>query len=60
MMSVGCYDVFSQKWIVGPDFTEKEFNPYSEYYKDIKKTASSLAKQMRNTILEAYEAAVVF
>ena len=60
MMSVGCYDVISQRWIVGPDFTEKEFNPYSEYYKDIKKTASSLAKQMRNTILEAYEAAVVF
>ena len=44
MMSVGCYDVLTKRWIVGPDFTDQEFNPYSEYYKDIKKTAANLTK----------------
>lgn len=60
LMSVGCYDVIKERWLVGPDFTSQEFNPYSEYYKDIKKTAKNLISSMRSSILAAYESAVVF
>jgi len=45
MMSVGCYDVIDDSWIVGPELTDQSFNPYSEYYKDIKKKSKSLASR---------------
>lgn len=35
LMSVGCYDFFKNKWLVGPDFTNQSFNPYKEYFSEI-------------------------
>lgn len=35
LMSVGCYDVFTGKWLVGPELTSKDFNPYKEYYAEV-------------------------
>ena len=34
-MSVGCYDVKTKEWEVGPDIKPLDFDPYSEYYKDV-------------------------
>ena len=59
MMSVGCYDLFSSKWIVGPDFKDQSYNPYSDLYKEIRAKSEGLAMQIRNMILSIYEMAVV-
>ena len=58
-MSVGCYDVLNGEWLVGPEFTNQSFNPYSEYYKEVLAQSESLAKQIRNMIFSIYEIAVV-
>ena len=58
-MSVGCYDVLNGEWLVGPEFTDQSFNPYSEYYKEVLAQSESLAKQIRNMIFSIYEIAVV-
>jgi len=42
-MSVGCYDFFADKWLVGPEMTDPSFNPYSEYYKEIHDKSEGLA-----------------
>lgn len=57
-MSVGCYDVKRAKWLVGPEFKDPSFDPYSEYYADIQKNAEKLCQSIRNTILSMYEKAV--
>ena len=58
-MSVGCYNIFEDRWEVGPEFTDPSFNPYSEYYKEIKGKSEELANQIRSKILSIYENAVV-
>lgn len=59
LMSVGCYNLFEDKWEVGPEFTDPSFNPYSEFYKEIKGKSEALANQIRSRILSIYENAVV-
>lgn len=59
MMSVGCYDFFKNKWLVGPELTDPSFNPYSEYYKDILLKSEKTAERIRNMIFSIYEIAVV-
>lgn len=41
-MSVGCYDVKEDKWLVGPELKDPSYNPYSELYRDIQAKAGSL------------------
>ena len=54
-MSVGCYDFLNRKWIVGPDFENIQFDPYSEYYEKDMKYVDHLISDIRNQILETYE-----
>ena len=58
-MSVGCYDVKTKTWEVGPDIKPLDFDPYSEYYKDVQSASEGLAADIRNQVLAAYEKAVV-
>lgn len=60
MMSIGCYDLFAEKWIVGPDFKDESYNPYSDMYKEIQANSEGLATQIRNMILSIYEIAIVY
>ncbi len=60
LMSVGCYDFISDKWLVGPELTDPSFNPYSEYYKEIQELSESYAQRIRNMILSIYEIAIVY
>lgn len=59
MMSVGCYDFFKNKWIIGPELIDQSFNPYSAYYKEIQDKSVGMATQIRNMIFSIYEMAVV-
>lgn len=59
-MSVGVYDVKNREWLVGPEFRDPSYNPYSELYKDIQAKAGNLIKDIRDKILDVYEKAVVF
>lgn len=59
-MSVGCYDLKQNCWLVGPELTDMSFNPYSEYYAEIQSKAECLAKDIRNTIFSTYELAIVY
>ena len=58
-MSVGCYDVLNDRWLVGPELTDQTFNPYSEYYAEVHAKSEALAQQIRNMIFSIYEIAVV-
>ena len=58
-MSVGCYELLTRKWLVGPEFKDQSYNPYSELYKDIQSKASSMIKKVRSKVLDVYEKAVV-
>ena len=60
LMSVGCYDFFSGKWLVGPELTSRDFNPYKEYYAEVQAKSEELAKQIRNIVFSIYEIAVVY
>ena len=60
LMSVGCYDFFKNKWLVGPDFTNQSFNPYKEYFSEIQIKSEQLAQQIRNMIFSIYEIAIVY
>lgn len=57
-MSVGCYNYTTKTWEVGPDLTNETYNPYSDYYADIQRTAESFIGEIRSNILETYELAV--
>lgn len=59
-MSIGCYDVNADEWLVGPELKDLSYNPYSELYKDIQAKAGNLIKDIRDKILDVYEKAVVF
>lgn len=58
-MSVGCYDFVNKRWLVGPDMADTSFNPYSEYYRQIKLKSEKIVKNIRNMILDVYEQAIV-
>ena len=51
MMSVGCYDFFAKKWLVGPELKDPEFDPYASYFfKDMKNISGSI-DSVRSIIL---------
>ena len=58
-MSVGCYNLIEDKWEVGPELENEEFNPYSAYYKEVQKMSGKILEEIRDTLLRAYEKAVV-
>lgn len=58
-MSIGCYDLFNNKWLIGPEFTNINFNPYKEYYKDIQNNSENIFQQIRNMIFSIYELAII-
>lgn len=58
-MSIGCYDVNADEWLVGPELKDSSYNPYSELYKEIKKKSESLIKDVRDKVLDVYEKAIV-
>ena len=59
-MSVGCYDLFRQRWLVGPELKDTKFNPLSEYYRDIIACAEHTLASIRQQLLKTYEAAMVY
>ena len=59
-MSVGCYDLFRQRWLVGPELKDPKFNPLSEYYRDIIACAEHTLASIRQQLLKTYEAAMVY
>ena len=56
-MSIGCYDFFQQKWIVGPELKDKDYNPWKDLYFEAREQAKHLIKDIRNIILDVYEKA---
>lgn len=58
-MSVGCYDVKTKMWEVGPDIKDTFFDPYSEFYEDDMKYMNGIVDDIRQAILKSYEKAVV-
>ena len=58
-MSVGCYNLIEDKWEVGPELENEEFNPYSAYYKEVQKMSGKILADIRDILLRAYEKAVV-
>ena len=59
MMSVGCYNFTEKKWEVGPELKDSSYDPIADMYKDSMKQAQHLVKDIRNTILDVYELALV-
>jgi hypothetical protein len=59
MMSIGCYDFLGKMWLVGPEFTSQDFDPYSEYYHENMQYVNSIIDDIRSVILECYEHAMV-
>ena len=59
-MSIGCYDLKNDKWLVGPELKDLSYNPYSDLYKEIQKKSHKIIEDVRNVIFDVYEKAVVF
>ena len=59
-MSVGCYDLKREQWLVGPELKDQSYDPYSELYKDIKSKSEKLIEGIRTAVMKVYENAVVF
>ena len=59
-MSVGCFDIKTGEWLVGPELKDSSYDPYSELYQDIKKKSERLIDGIRTAVMKAYECAVVF
>lgn len=60
IMSIGCYDVKTRKWLSGPEIKDTAFDPYSEYYKDDMKYVDDIINDIRLAIMETYEKCIVF
>ena len=58
MMSVGCYDFLNDRWIVGPEFKDIDFDPYAEYFTKDMKNVDDVIDDVRLTILKIYELAI--
>lgn len=59
VMSVGCYDLYGDKWISGPEILDKDFNPYEEYYDGLLEHLDGLGDEIRNHVLICGEIASV-
>lgn len=59
-MSIGCYDLKNDVWLVGPELKDLSYDPYSDLYKDIQKKSHKIIEDVRNIIFDVYEKAVVF
>jgi len=59
MTSIGCYNVLDGVWEVGPTLVDKDFNPYSAYFKKSLENIEDVISDVRNIILEPYELAKV-
>lgn len=59
-MSIGCYNLFRQRWLVGPELADPKFNPLSEYYRNIIACAEHTLANIRQQLLKTYEAAMVY
>jgi len=55
MTSIGCYNVLDGIWEVGPTLVDKDFNPYSAYFKKSIEHIEDVITDVRNIILEPYE-----
>lgn len=58
LMSVGCYDFFARKWLVGPDFKDPSFDPYAEYFEKDIKSIDDVLDDVRSLILQMYEQSI--
>lgn len=55
MASIGCYSVLDGVWEVGPALVDKDFNPYTAYFKKSISHMEDVLPDVRNIILEPYE-----
>jgi hypothetical protein len=60
MMSVGCYDVMNDKWIVGPEIMDKDFDPYAKWFDLDMKTLDDVIVNVRSIVLQLYELAIAY
>ena len=58
LMSVGCYDFLNNKWLVGPDLLDTDFDPYAEYFMKDLKSVDDIIDGIRSIILQMYELSV--
>lgn len=59
LMSVGCYDIINEEWLVGPEMHSTKFDPYSEYYSDDMRHVDDIIDSIRSVIMESYEKSLV-
>lgn len=57
-MSVGCYDVVNEFWLVGPELKPLDYDPYSDLYNQDMKHVHGVIGDIRNIILECFETAI--
>ena len=60
MMSVGCYDVMNDKWVVGPEIMDKDFDPYAKWFDIDMKTLDDVIVNVRSIVLQMYELAIAY
>lgn len=59
MMSVGCYDVQEERWVVGPDMKPTDFDPYEEFYSEDMEHVKDVLEDVRRILLGCNETATV-
>lgn len=59
LMSVGCYDVQEERWVVGPDLKPTDFDPYEEFYSEDMEHVKDVLKDVRRILLGCNETATV-
>lgn len=59
LMSVGCYDIVNQQWLVGPELNDLDFDPYSEYYTADMRHVDDIIDDIRSVMMEAYEKSLI-
>lgn len=60
MMSVGCYNFLEQKWEVGPDYADIDYDPMSDVYSQTQKQIDKIISDIRNQVLASYETSLVY
>lgn len=55
LMSVGCYDVNENRWLVGPELRDVGYDPVSDYWDEDMALVEEVVEEVRGIILEVRE-----
>lgn len=60
LMSVGCYDVVDDKWLVGPELKPVDYDPVSDFWDEDMDLVEKVVKKAGEIVLRTWEECVAY